>query len=85
MLAMHPEYQEKVYDEIENILPNGQTTVTADVINQLIHTDRLVKETLRLFPIIPLITRITRNDMKMGRYKPPQNTNNTRTRYGIKV
>lgn len=68
MLAMHPEYQEKVYEEIENILPDGQTTVTADVVSQLIHTDRLLKETLRLFPVIPLITRITRKDKKIGRH-----------------
>lgn len=66
MLAMHPEYQTKIYDEIDNILPKGQTTVSADVINQLNQTDRIIKETLRLFPIIPLMTRITRNDMKIG-------------------
>lgn len=63
---MHPEYQTKIYEEIENILPKGQTTVSVDLINQLNYTDRIVKETLRLFPIIPLMTRITRNDMKIG-------------------
>lgn len=42
-------------------------TVTADLINQLSYTDRLIKETLRLFPIIPLITRVTRCDMKIGK------------------
>lgn len=63
---MHPEYQEKVYEEIQNILPANQTTVTADVINQLSYTDRLIKETLRLFPTIPIITRIARNEMKIG-------------------
>lgn len=67
MLAMHPEYQEKVYNEIKNVLPPGQTTVTTDVISQLSHTDRLIKETLRLFPTIPMITRITRKEMKIGR------------------
>lgn len=66
---MHPEYQQKVYEEIENNLSPDQTTVTADVIGQLSHTDRLIKETLRLFPTIPLITRITRCDMKLGRFR----------------
>lgn len=72
MLAMHPEYQKKVYEEIINVLPNGQTTVTANAISQLSFTDRLIKETLRLFPTIPMITRITREDMKIGKncYQP---------------
>ncbi|XP_037030675.1 cytochrome P450 4C1-like [Bradysia coprophila] len=74
MLAMHPEYQQKVYEEIENNLTNDQTTVTADVINQLTYTDRLIKETLRLFPIIPLITRITRSEMKIGKHDIPIGT-----------
>ncbi len=69
MLAMHPEYQKKVYEEIENVLPQGQATVTADVVNQLKFTDLLIKETLRLFPIIPLMTRIARHDMKIGKSK----------------
>lgn len=68
MLAMHPEYQEKVYEEIKSVLPPGQTIVTANYINQLHYTDRLVKETLRLFPTIPMITRITRSDMKIGSF-----------------
>lgn len=67
MLAMYPEYQEKVYEEIKSVLPPGQTTVTADVINRLNYTDRLIKETLRLFPTIPIITRITRSEMKIGK------------------
>lgn len=67
MLAMHPEVQDKVYEEIVNILPDDQSTLTADIIYKLNYTDWLVKESLRLFPTIPLITRITRQDMKIGR------------------
>ncbi|KAJ6637206.1 Cytochrome P450 4C1 [Pseudolycoriella hygida] len=74
LLAMHPEYQEKVYDEIKNCLPTNENTVTADLINQLNYTDRLIKETLRLFPIIPLITRIATTDVKIGEYKIPTGT-----------
>lgn len=67
---MHPEYQQKVYEEIVSVLPHNQTTVTSDVINQLDYTDRLVKETLRLFPVIPFMTRVTRADMKIGTNEP---------------
>lgn len=64
---MHPEIQEKAYEEMANILPDDQTTITADSISKLIYTDQIVKETLRLFPTVPLITRIARHDMKIGK------------------
>lgn len=39
MLALHPEYQEKVYNEIIEIMPNKDTDLTLDDLNKLEFTE----------------------------------------------
>lgn len=66
MLALHPEYQEKVFEELQQIFPEQRSDVTAEDIAKLDYTDRFIKETLRFTPTVPLLTRIVRKDMKIG-------------------
>jgi cytochrome P450 family 4 len=59
MLAMHPEIQEKVYEEIRNTidLSNENLAMDATQLNELVYTDIVFKETMRLFPIGLFIPR----------------------------
>lgn len=65
MLAVHPEYQEKVHQEIHGICPNNDN-VTPDDLNQLEFTERFIKETMRFIPTVPLTTRIAKSDFYVG-------------------
>lgn len=57
MLAMHPEYQEKVFQEILTVMPEKDTDLTQADLDKLEFTDLCIKETLRLYPSAPLIGR----------------------------
>lgn len=63
MLAMFPEVQEKVYDEIQVNL--GDTYVTKEQLLQLTYTEQVFKETIRLFPLFCLIGRELTGDVQL--------------------
>uniref|UniRef100_A0A1I8MHK6 Cytochrome P450 n=1 Tax=Musca domestica TaxID=7370 RepID=A0A1I8MHK6_MUSDO len=60
MLAMHPEVQSKLFSEICERFPendDGNMEVTYEHLSQLPYLDMVLKETLRLFPVVPQIAR----------------------------
>lgn len=59
MLAMHPEYQERVFEEVKLIFPdkNIDNFVNYEDLNNLEFTERVIKETMRLFPAVPVMAR----------------------------
>lgn len=67
MLALHPEYQDMVYQEIEAICPDHDTAVTSEDLNQLIYTDRFIKESMRFVPTVPLTARLAKADFYVGK------------------
>lgn len=66
MLAMHPHYQQLVYNEIVEIFPEKDFDVTADNISLLEYTDRFIKETLRLLPVVPLVGKCAKSEIQVG-------------------
>mmetsp|Transcript_24681 Transcript_24681/g.33862 ORF Transcript_24681/g.33862 Transcript_24681/m.33862 type:complete len:248 (+) Transcript_24681:1-744(+) len=56
LLAAHPEKQEKLWEEINSVL-DGQQDITMDSITELKYLNQVMQETLRLYSIIPMITR----------------------------
>ena len=59
--------------EITQILGSRRTIVNEDVTN-LKYTGYVFKETLRLWPVIPSINRITIEDIEINNLKIPKNT-----------
>ncbi|XP_058129971.1 cytochrome P450 4C1-like [Anopheles ziemanni] len=57
MLAIHPEVQEAVYQEVMSVCPDKSKPVTTEEANGLVYTEMVCKETMRLFPVGPLLGR----------------------------
>lgn len=66
LLAIYPHIQEKVYSEINQLFPGDDFELTLDDLQQLPYMDMVLKETLRFFTIVPLISRYVSDDMKIS-------------------
>lgn len=75
MVAMHPEVQENLYNEIKQVFPNREDEINYEKANELIYMDRVIKETMRLYPAIPFILRNTMQDLDLGDLVIPSGVN----------
>ncbi|XP_064542013.1 probable cytochrome P450 313a4 [Drosophila montana] len=65
-LAMYPQYQEKVYEEIKSAFPaSGNFEVLYEDLLKLEYLDMVVHESMRLAPLIPIIARQLSQDLKL--------------------
>ncbi|XP_073864890.1 cytochrome P450 27C1 isoform X3 [Macaca fascicularis] len=73
LLARHPEVQQTVYREIVKNLGERHVPTAADV-PKVPLVRALLKETLRLFPVLPGNGRVTQEDLVIGGYLIPKGT-----------
>ncbi|XP_034132352.1 probable cytochrome P450 313a3 [Drosophila guanche] len=67
LLAMFPEYQDTAFEELKNVFPNGaDSEVSHDDIQKLVFLDRVVNESMRLLPPVPLLPRETSADLQLS-------------------
>lgn len=59
MLAIHEDIQQKVYQEIVNVIGGTDPSIPVQVehLTQLNYTEMVMKETMRLFPVGPVVGR----------------------------
>lgn len=56
-LAMYPEHQQRVYDEVDRLLKGEKRPLTRDEIDGLEYTEMCIREVMRITPIVPIIAR----------------------------
>lgn len=66
MMAMHPEVQERVYQEIMETCPDADQPVSIEETTKLVYTEMVCKETMRLFPVGPVIGRVAEADIQLS-------------------
>lgn len=65
LLAMYPDVQEKLFDELHSCNDDQNDTKTNEQIQQLLYLDCVVKESMRLFPVGSFLgTTISRESPK---------------------
>ncbi|XP_063991337.1 cytochrome P450 4C1-like [Diachasmimorpha longicaudata] len=70
MLAIHPDVQEKARAEVKEIV--GEEEVTTEAISRLDYIDMIVRETIRLFPVGPLLPRISTEPIELTTCTVPE-------------
>ncbi|RLW01623.1 hypothetical protein DV515_00007834 [Chloebia gouldiae] len=70
-LAMHPDVQEKVLQEIDTVLPN-KAPLTYEAITKLEYLDMTVNETLRIYPLGGRLERTCKKDVEINGVKIPK-------------
>ncbi|XP_060684202.1 sterol 26-hydroxylase, mitochondrial-like [Hemiscyllium ocellatum] len=72
-LAKNPEVQERVFREIWSGCP-GEQVPTAQDFSKMPLLRAVIKETLRLYPVVPNMVRTLHRDIVLGGYHIPQKT-----------
>ncbi|XP_063695540.1 probable cytochrome P450 313a4 [Culicoides brevitarsis] len=70
MLGMHPDIQERVYQEICS--NNVEEDPTYDTLTRLTYMEMVIKETLRHFAVGPVIGRKATANVKLNKYTIPK-------------
>lgn len=73
MLAMHKDVQEKVFEEVQNVI--GAKDVEESDLHRLHYLEMVLKESMRLFPVLPIHARVATEDVELEKYTIPAGAN----------
>ena len=62
-------FQNKVYEELEHVFQGSDRSVTMKDLNEMKYLERVIKESLRLYPSVPSIGRELTEDIQLGKLK----------------
>jgi hypothetical protein len=65
-LARHPDVQERVVRELNEVFGSDDRTPSLSDLRRLQYLEQCIKETLRLYPSVPLMSRTLTEDAKLG-------------------
>ncbi|KYB27141.1 Cytochrome P450 4c3-like Protein [Tribolium castaneum] len=65
VLGIYPEVQQKIALELDSIFGDDEREPTFEHINQMEYLECVIKETLRILPIVPIIMRLAEQDIKL--------------------
>ncbi|XP_053672593.1 cytochrome P450 4C1-like [Anopheles nili] len=74
LLALHPEVQDRVQQEIDSIFAGSDRPATMRDLNEMRLLERCLKETLRLYPSVSFFGRTLSEDVTLGGYHVPAGT-----------
>jgi cytochrome P450 len=62
-------FQNKASEELEHIFQGSDRSVTMKDLNEMKYLERVIKESLRIYPSVPTIGREITEDIQLGRLK----------------
>ncbi|OWR52238.1 cytochrome P450 [Danaus plexippus plexippus] len=65
LLGKYPKIQDKVYKELNEIFGNSNRPLESEDLNKLKYLERVIKESLRLYPPVPFIIRKIEKEIKL--------------------
>jgi cytochrome P450 len=74
MLAMHHDVQEKVFEEIESVIGTYDGLLDIETLNKLTYLEMCIKESLRLFPVVPAVVRECTAEVQVENQTLPKET-----------
>lgn len=66
LLANHPEWQDKCIEELDEIFNGDSRLPTISDLKEMRCLEMCIKESLRLYPSVPIIARTLGEDVKIG-------------------
>ncbi|KAL2077679.1 hypothetical protein ACEWY4_027183 [Coilia grayii] len=75
LIGSHPEVQRRVHQELDEVFGASDGPVTVEDLKKLRYLDCVIKETLRIFPSVPLFARSLCEDCHINGFKVPKGVN----------
>jgi cytochrome P450 family 4 len=66
LLPMHQDVQDKVYDEIVATFDGSKRPPQAEDLIKMVYLERIIKESMRLFPVVSGVARGLETDVQRG-------------------
>ncbi|XP_055908580.1 probable cytochrome P450 313b1 [Eupeodes corollae] len=61
-LAIHSEYQQKLFDELSSIFPDKEFNISEEDLKKMTYTEMVINEGMRLFSPVPVVIRTASED-----------------------
>jgi cytochrome P450 len=75
MLGMHKDVQDKLLNEIEEVYSgDNDIEFTADFLQKFPYLEMVLKETMRLFAVVPMVARETSEEVEICGHVLPEKT-----------
>ena len=75
LIGRHPDIQRRLHEELDEVFGQDKSRpVTMDDIKKLEYLERVIKESLRLFPSVPFMARVTSENCEIDGYVIPKDT-----------
>ncbi|XP_028816482.1 cytochrome P450 4V7 [Denticeps clupeoides] len=75
LIGSHPDVQKKLQQELQEVFGLSDRHVTTEDMKKLRYLECVIKETLRIFPSVPLFARSIGEDCQMNGFKVPKGVN----------
>lgn len=66
VLGAHKDVQEKVFHELQTIFGNESRPILGEDVQKMKYLECVIKETLRMLPVVWYMGRMTTEDIKLG-------------------
>ena len=75
MVALHPDVQEKLIQELEDVFDSVDQETDDEIINKLPYSEMVIKETLRLYPVGAILGREATKNIQLKSCTIPAGAN----------
>ena len=72
VIDRYPEVKQRIYEELNSVV--GDRELTPDLLNRLEYTEKVIKESLRLYSSVHSFSRVALQDHLIGGYRVPKDT-----------
>lgn len=69
MIAMNPAIQEALVSELQSVFTCPDVPCEYDQLKNLSLLDRVIKETVRIYPIVPFAIKVAKEPMKLSKWR----------------
>ncbi|XP_075986348.1 cytochrome P450 4V2-like [Anticarsia gemmatalis] len=82
-IGTRPDVQKQIYEEIQQVFGESDRDVEKEDLPKLLYLEAVIKETIRLYPPVPVVGRTVHDDIKLKNYTLRKGSSIVGSIYGV--